>query len=254
MMIMRNRSGVRQVRIIRTGVWVAILFVVFCGVAFWRTEVTGVLLRMTMPVLALRNSFTASESNVLREELAAMRAQVADRDVLYAENLDLKNRLHRNILVHRTLAGVLLRPPVVPYDTLLVDVGANNGVQVGDKVAAGGTVLLGTVSEVYTTTARVRLLSAPGNTYEGLLWVKDKTIPLTVEGQGGGSMRAQIPAGTGVVAGAAIVLPGILGGYTGVVSHVEIKNGESFETVYFRLPVNPLELRYVEIWNENTTQ
>lgn len=67
-------------------------------------------------------------------------------------------------------------------------------------------------------------------------------------------MRAQVPAGTGVVAGSSVLLPGIFGGYTGMVSYVEVKSGESFETVYMHLPVNPLELRYVEIWNENTTQ
>lgn len=251
---MRNRSGVRQVQFIRTTVSVVLLLVVFGVVVFWRTEVTSTLLRMATPVLLLRNSLSASESTMLRQELAAAQAKIADRDVLYTENLDLKNRLHRSIAVHTTLAGVLLRPPAVPYDTLIVDVGANHGVRVGSNVAAGGTALVGTVSEVYATTARVRLLSAPGNTYEGLLSVKDKTIPVRVEGQGGGSMRAQIPAGTGVVVGSAVVLPGILGGYTGAVSYVEVKSGESFENVYLHLPVNPLELRYVEIWNENTTQ
>ncbi len=254
MMTMRNRSGVRQVQFIRTTVSVVLLLVVFCAAVFWRAEAASVLLRMATPILLLRNSFNASESTLLRQELAAARARVADRDVLYAENIDLKNRLHRSAAVQTTLAGVLLRPPAVPYDTLVVDVGTNNGVQVGSSVAAGGTALVGTVSEVYATTARVRLLSAPGNTYEGLLSVKDKTIPVRVEGQGGGSMRARVPAGTGVVVGNAVVLPGILGGYTGSVSYVEVKSGESFESVYLHLPVNPLELRYVEIWNENTTQ
>ena len=251
---MRNRSGVRQLRLVRTIAWVVVLGVLFGVVVFWRAEVRSVLLRVATPLLVLRNSFGASEADVLRQELAAVRAHVADRDVLYAENLDLKNRLRRDAAVHSTLAGVLLRPPAVPYDTLVVDAGADQGVQVGSKVAAGGTVLVGTVTEVYATTARVRLLSAPGTTYEGLLSIKDKTIPVSVEGQGGGSMRAQVPAGTGVVAGSSVLLPGIFGGYTGSVSYVEVKNGESFETVYMHLPVNPLELRYVEIWNENTTQ
>jgi len=215
----------------------------------WRPEVTSALFRIIRPVWALSLT-NSSEVARLQQELAHARAVQADRDVLYAENLDLKKRLSRDASVKTVLAGVLMRPPAAPYDTLLVDAGANKGIVVGEKVAAGGTMLVGTVTEVYATTARVRLLSAPGNTYDALLSVDDKTLPVTVEGQGGGSMHALVPTGSGVTTGDALVLPGILGGYVGVVSYVQRKEGESFEAVYMQLPVNPLELRYVEIWHE----
>lgn len=253
MMIMRNRSGVRQLRLLRTLVWVAVLVLLFGAVVLWRQEVSSVFLRFTAPALALRSRVGTADAS-LAQALAAATAAKADRDVLYAENMDLKNRLHRNAGRAVTLAGVLLRPPAVPYDTLVVDAGAREGVVVGSTVAAGGTAVIGSVVEVYDTTSRIRLLSAPGNTYEGTLLLADKTIPLTIEGQGGGSMRAQIPAGSGAVVGNSVVLPGVFGGYVGTVSYVETKSGESFESIYVHLATNPLELRYVEIWHENSAQ
>lgn len=251
---MRNRSGVRQLAVIRTLALVVVVAAVFCVVALWRADVRSLLLRVAAPVWTMRDAAFDSRVRELEQELAVARAQAADRDVIYTENIDLKNRLNRNGRVHTTLAGVLLRPPATPYDTLVVDAGRDNGVAVGSNVAAKGTVLIGTVTEVYATSARVRVWSAAGSTYDGLLMLADKTIPVEVQGQGGGSMRTQVPAGTGVTVGTSVVLPGIAGGYTSTVSHVEANEGESFETVYMHMPVNPWELRYVEIWNEDIAQ
>jgi len=59
-------------------------------------------------------------------------------------------------------------------------------------------------------------------------------------------------AGAAVAAGDAVVLPGIAGGMTATVSHVERAPSESFVTLYMRLPANIFTLRYVEVWKQNT--
>jgi len=213
------------------------------AVALWRAPLSGALWQILRPVVQMRFGGTAGDAN------ASSAAALADRDALYAENLDLKKRLGREVRAARVLASVLLRPPMTPYDTLMIDAGSAEGVATGDVVSAGGTALIGAVSEVYARSARVALFSAPGESYDALL---RGAIPVKVEGQGGGSMQARVPSGTAVAAGDAVVLPGIAGGMTATVSHVERAESESFVTLYMQLPANIFTLRYVEVWKQNT--
>ena len=107
--------------------------------------------------------------------------------------------------------------------------------------------MIGTISEVYARAARVTLYSAPGQKYDALL---RGVIPLAIEGQGGGSLQARLPAGTAVSVGDSALLPGIAGGISAIVSRIERGDGESFVTLYFSLPVDMLGLRFVEVWKQ----
>lgn len=73
-------------------------------------------------------------------------------------------------------------------------------------------------------------------------------MPVHVEGQGSGSLTAQVPVGVSVSVGDPIVFPDITGGYASVVSAVVTEEGASFKKIYAQLPVDPLELTFVEIW------
>lgn len=170
-----------------------------------------------------------------------------DRDALYAENLELKRMLGRSVAFERVLAAVLLRPPAVPYDTLLIDAGSEQNVAVGDWVAAGG-VVLGEVSEVYARAARVALYSAPSSEFDAILRRGDKTLPITLQGQGGGSLQAQVPAGAGVAVGDEAVVPGLYAGVVANVVGVGAGPSESFNAVYFQLPLAVSSLHFIEVW------
>ena len=251
-----------------------VLFLLCAFVLVWRSFFTGLLWQAAGPLSVVRSVVAApfefmatafsskaaleAQNAQLTEALASTTARVADRDALYQETLDLKTRLLRDAKIHTTLAGVLIAPPGVPYDTLLVDAGSAQGVSVGDLVSAGGTTLVGRVAEVRPHTASVVLYSAPGERYDALLLLgattasstTAKSIPITLEGQGSGSLRAEVPAGTPVHPGASVVTPGVVHGFSGTVSVVDKKDSESFETVYVTLPVNPQELRFVEVWKQ----
>lgn len=214
---------------------------------FAQGPLRSVFWQLMTPVVAVRNALGASEAQQLREQVAALTARLADRDALYQENLDLKAVLNRAAGRSVTVVGILQRPPVTPYDTFIIDAGRDHGVVVGSFVSLGGSALVGTVREVYATAAHVALYSAPGTTHDGILVVAGRDVPVSIEGQGGGSMRAEVPAGTGARVGDAVVLPGVGMGLMATVSHVEARSGESFETVYFALPAD-LNARFVEIW------
>lgn len=223
---------------------VAAIALLIGAAALWRAPLSESLWNLLKPVMSARFGGGAASADP-----ALIAATQSDRDALYQENIDLKARLGRDARVRRILGAVLVRPPATPYDTLVIDIGEADGVAAGDTVSAGGTTVIGTVSEVYARAARVTLYSAPGQKYDALL---RGTIPLAVEGQGGGSLRAQVPAGTAVSLGDIAVLPGIAGGISARVSRVEHAEGESFSTLYFSLPVSVSSLRFVEVWKQAT--
>ena len=180
----------------------------------------------------------------MRAELASTTAALADRNALYAENTELKQLLGRSASNHSVLGAVLQKPPGIPYDTLIIDIGKQDNITPGDLVFAGGTSVVGTVSEVYDTTSRVTLLSSPGETYDALL---NGSVPVSLAGQGAGSMSGEVPADTPVKVGDSIVLPGIGSTFVGSVSHVSQEVGSSFITLYVQLPVNLFSLHYIEV-------
>lgn len=242
-MMISNRSSATAWRARRAQLAALLTLAVLVGAAaFWRAPLANFFWSALSPLIQARYGGESLEA-----QLASTTAALADRDALYAENLDLKERLGRTgVPPVRIVGAVLMRPPGVPYDTLVIDAGAAEGVAVGEYVSAGGTALVGEVSEVYANASRVRLFSAPGEQYDALL---RGTIPVKIEGQGGGSMVAQAPSGTQVAVGDSALLPGIAGGLTARVSAVEISEG-SFVTIYFHLPVDIFMLRFVEVWKQ----
>jgi cell shape-determining protein MreC len=190
------------------------------------------------------NLFWYATSPMLRAELSSTTAALADRDALYADNVQLKQLLGRSAGTHTTLGAILQRPPGIPYDTFIIDIGTQNGVAPGDLVFAGGTSVIGTVSEAYNTTSRITLLSSPGEQYNALL---RGSVPLSLSGQGAGSMSGEVPAGISVAVGDPVVFPGVLMQFAGSVSRVTQEAGSSFITLYVQLPVDLFSLQYVEV-------
>ncbi|MDB5224548.1 MAG: hypothetical protein JWO43_170 [Candidatus Adlerbacteria bacterium] len=234
----------------------------------WRGVFSGAAMATVMPASVVRtvsgsmlahiiagfqsNSALVAQNAALQNELASTTAALADRDALYAEVLDLKARLNRDATLKTTLAAIVSRPPQTPYDLLLVDAGSKQGVAAGDIVAAGGTTVIGVVSEVFGNTSRVALFSTPGQTYPALVTLKDGvTVPVSIEGQGAGSMTGQVPAGTDIAAGDHVVFPSVAGGFVATVSAVQVVQNQSFITIYMHMPVSVDGLRFVEIWTQH---
>jgi cell shape-determining protein MreC len=266
-----SRNGF-SVRFLGNTFFLIVLFFLCIMALLWRNFFTGIFWQLDAPLLATQKvliapfhiiflNFTSkagldAQNTLLKNELASTTVLLADRDALYQETLDLKAQFGRDAQIQTILAGVLLQPPEEPYDTLLIDAGTAQGIEVGDLVAAGGTTLVGTVREVHPTTATVELFSSPGEQYNALLLTgatassTTTSVPIVLEGQGSGSLRAEVPAGTPAAVGDAIVTPGVESGFAGTISFVSQNESESFETLYVTLPINPLELRFVEVWRK----
>lgn len=238
----------RRRKPLRIALFVVLALLLLVGAALVREPLARLLWYMVEPLVLFRSNLGFSEISQLRAELAVTEALRTDRDLLYQENLELKSRFGRSIEGERILATVIERPPGIPYDTLLLDVGAQEGIATGDLVYAKGSVVIGKISEVYGRVSRATLFSAPGVESEALLLTEEgETVPLLLLGQGGGSFMGKLPAGAAVSPQDLVTFAGITPKLLARVSHVEMHEGESFQTIYLHLPVSPFALRFVEV-------
>ena len=165
---------------------------------------------------------------------------------LQAENDSLKDLLGRKDTKQKTvLASVLVKPPQIPYDSLVVDIGEDYGLKVGDKVMASANVYIGEVSEVLPHSAKITLYSTPGKKLSVVLGASSVTAEAV--GMGGGNFNVSLPREVEVKEGDVIVIPSITTNVFGIVEKVNFKDKDSFQTVLFKSPVNVSELNFVEV-------
>lgn len=193
--------------------------------------------------LRLRRSLV-HENEALQEEVARMQAQMLDRNLLEERVVELEGKLGRVGSDDRVMARVLAGPGRSPYDTLVIDAGTKQGIQVFDRVVYAGAGVIGVVVETYPTSAKVNLLSSPGK--ETAVVIGSQSIPSTARGRGMGNFEAKVPQGSIVAVGDNVFIPGenmILG----IVGSIEEKPAEPFIHIFFRMPFNLSVVRSVEV-------
>ncbi len=143
------------------------------------------------------------------------------------------------------VAGVLARPPVSPYDVLIVDAGELEGVKTAAQVFGNGGIPLGTVASVSPHNARVLLYSAPGR--QTSAWVGEKRTPVTLVGQGSGAFTTTVAREAGVVSGDSIYAAGP--GSVPIATVLSVENDPSAPIANVRVtPLsNPFSITWVSI-------
>ena len=181
----------------------------------------------------------------MKEQLELMGARLADRSFLYHENIALKGRLGRyEKEPERTLAVVLAKPDMTPYDTLIIDVGKDDNVSVGDTILFEN-VILGEVSEAYQTTSKVWLYSSHGEYVD--VFIGDNAITAEAKGLGGGNFEIELPRNVDVFVGDSIYIPKFHPQILGIVEHINSDPNDAFERILFRSPVSLFSLRFVDV-------
>ncbi|MGH7175315.1 MAG: rod shape-determining protein MreC [Minisyncoccia bacterium] len=186
--------------------------------------------------LANENDSLATQNQQLGEENALLSAKIADLTTLIGA-------VPQPAL--GIAAGVIARPPESPYDTLVVGAGSDSGVVVGDAVYSAGGIPLGVVENVSSGYARVALLSAGGMRSDA--WLGNAHEPLTLVGQGGGALSAQVPRSASTTTGEEIYVGGPGSLPIGSVASAGGDPSAPFLTLYIKGSVNPAALTYVLI-------
>lgn len=218
----------------------------------WKSESSffGGIGRMASLVRSKHSLLVENES--LQREVAYRDVGALLLDGLKKENEELKELLGRKGSGRDVLGLVLTRPPLSFYDTLIIDVGSTDGIVAGDKVYAEGAVLVGDISEVFGTTARVSLFSTPGRIVPVLFG--SSTVQAQATGRGGGNFEARLPVDVEVSEGDSITFPHIRSHVFGIVEKIMVDSTDSLQTVLFKAPINMHELRFVEVETDSSVR
>jgi len=143
------------------------------------------------------------------------------------------------------LAGVVARPPMSPYDTLILSAGREDGVVLGMEAFGAGGVPVGIVTSILDDFSRVTLFSSSGVSMSG--WVGRGNVPLSIVGAGGGAMQAVVARAALVAPGDVVFMPGPGMLPVGSVLRVESDPLSPAVTLRIQPAINPFAISWVEL-------
>lgn len=243
--------------------FVVIVFLIICGtLALARPSfLTEGVMRFAVPLLAVRATANdgarvfpsainskqdlIAENSALKEEVERLRVEALSYESMRAAYDELLASVGGAESFDGTLARVLAAPSVLPYDTLLTDVGNEHGVVKGDVVLSTAATVLGVVEETTSKTSTIVLISSPGRE-ENVRLASEGFLTKSV-GHGGGAFLMRVPKDVSVVEGDVVELamaPGIVAGFVRDVRSTDV---DSFQTIVAALPVNLYTIRNVII-------
>jgi cell shape-determining protein MreC len=174
-----------------------------------------------------------AENNVLKERLALTDAIKLERDYYKSYNAELLKRTSKTDEKQQfTLARIISKPGVSPYDTIVIDVGVENSISVHDLVFAEENVILGEVLEVYKNSALVGLYSSPGK--ETNVLIGPKAIPAIATGKGGGNFEVKFPRNTEILVHDTVVMASSSINLLGKVESIQSGLTDTFERALFK--------------------
>lgn len=216
------------------------------GTPFWSFgESVRDVIYSTSNFFKTKNSLI-SENKSLREKNTKLKMNLLNQEAIIKENKKLNEILNRDKNKNIILGYVISWPPSSPYDTLIIDVGMNQGVEKKDKVFFNDLVI-GEIYDVFDHTSLVYLFSTNGSKSDVVL---NEKIPVTAEGIGGGNFIIKLPKGIDVKNGDKILLPDTNVSPFGIVEYVETKPSDAFQNVFFRSPFNIFDIKEVHVLNE----
>ena len=144
-----------------------------------------------------------------------------------------------------TLAAVLAKPPESLYDTLLIDGGSNLGFTSGQVVYANGETPIGTIEQVFSSSAIVRMYSSSGEKTAARL--DPSSVDIVLIGHGGGTFSVEVPHDLVVDANSLALSKEINPHIIATLQKSTSDPRDSFQTLLFSSPVNMNELSFVQV-------
>jgi cell shape-determining protein MreC len=111
------------------------------------------------------------------------------------------------------------------------------------QVLAYGDILLGYITEVFSSSSKVKLISFPDEETNAVLF--SLNTPATVVGRGDGNFEIKIPKSIEANVGEKVAISGANPLLLGMIDKIEIQPSDPFQKLYFRFPFNIQELKKV---------
>jgi len=190
------------------------------------------------------------ENNNLKQQLLETEGSSILNAVLKEENAELRYLLGRDVEDNLILGTVLTKPNVSLYDTLIIDIGAKEGVHVGDKVLALGDFFVGFVSKVFTDSAQVTLFSSPG--VKTNILVGEEDLIAVAIGRGAGNFSFELSRDFEISEGDVITLANFSTQAFGEVESIIHTEIDAFQVVLFKSPVNIFTIKKIQVIRSNS--
>lgn len=209
----------------------------------WKTEVA-------FTDVFLKEVFTSKkdlirQNEILKNRLEESRIELMQSSLLEKENEALKEIFLRSTGENNLIATILAKPNHSLYGTLVIDVGADDGVKVDDLVFALGNVVIGEIESVDKDYSKVILYSSPG--YISQVTLENTGRYFNARGRGAGDFEIQFPRELDVEVGQIFLYPSINNYVVGVVESVLFDPRDSYKKVLFRSSTNIQELKWVQV-------
>jgi len=195
--------------------------------------------------LRTKGAITKENHNLI-DEVTYLRTSMIDYQILKKENDDLKELLGRVGEKNNFILGnILAKPNHSPYDTLIIDIGSDNGIVEGETVYVNGNTPIGSVDKVYKNTSLVSLYSNPERKTEGYIDVTNISVELI--GRGGGNFEMIIPSEVIADKGTVVYLPGSNSKILATVDETISAPTDPFKKVILSSPINIQNLKWVQV-------
>lgn len=181
----------------------------------------------------------------LHAERNRAQALEAERAILAEENRLLKIELARPLAEGAVLGRVLSTPNKSLYDTVIIDAGTPEGVQIGQTVYAFGGVALGTISDTDDRQSTVLLFSASGRETVGT--VNDTSTTVTLIGRGAGEYEVRMPRDVYFEEGGVISEQGIYAAPLATIEKIVSDPRDPFQRLLAKIPLNVQTITWVLI-------
>lgn len=179
----------------------------------------------------------------LQTAINAQESSLTTLSTLEKENVALKTELNREHSIKGTLGRVIVPPNRSIYDTLVIDIGIEDGLTVGQSVYAFGSVALGTISDVSPHSATVLLYSASGRQTVGTTTGSD--IAVTLIGRGSGEYEVRMPRDIVFEQGGVISEQSISVHTLATIQKIVTDARDPFQRLLAKAPVNLQTMKWV---------
>lgn len=211
----------------------------------WRSEnALSRTLRHMVENVSLHSSLV-SENLALKEQVSSLELELAATSLSLSQEQTMGELLGRERRVGEIVATVLTRPPQSPYDLFVIDAGEADGITSGAVVSLPEGPVLGTISDVFPSSSKVKLFSTSGEQTEAVL--ERGNVPVILEGKGGGAFKIVVPRETVAMPGDRVLSTGLTSNLLAVVGGVEVNPTDSFKEILARSPANIFSVRMVSI-------
>jgi cell shape-determining protein MreC len=181
----------------------------------------------------------------LHAEQTNRSARDAEFAILREENRLLKAELQRPLAEGGILGRVIIAPGKSLYDTVTIDAGEREGVQIGQTAYAFGGVALGTVSAVDARQSTILLFSAPGRESSGT--VSEGSTTVTLIGRGAGEYEVRMPRDMYFEEGGVISEQSIYAVPLATIEKIVSDPRDPFQRLLAKIPVNIQMITWVLI-------